>query len=110
MSKQSIYNILAAKAEPVKVEFSIVNEIRQELENDSAAKDALTKVFEAEDLYEKSLQNQKQIMAKIEKGIQIAKELGVDSVIKDLEKYRNYSKENMQYIQSSINKLSQIGE
>ena len=108
--QQKIFNILAKEQKSMKVELGMVNEIRQELEQSAKiSSDALTIVFDAERVFEKSLQSQKQIMAKIEKALQAAKELGADSTIKDLEKYLGISKENVKYIQSALNSLGKIG-
>jgi hypothetical protein len=85
MSKQSIYNILAAKAEPVKVELAGINDVVNELKNWNLSP-ALSLVGEAVKQLDKAsiaarkLQSEsEQRLKDLQTFIQKAKEIGIET-------------------------------
>ena len=110
--EQSVYNKLhkfSAKEEPMKVELSLISDISKDMEATSRGTvDALNLVSQAEVRLQKSLQDHKRILSDIENGLTLAKDLGADSLVKDLEKLSSYAKENIKFVQNTMKKLSSI--
>ena len=98
------------QAEAVKVELSLVSDLRKEMESvSSGTNQAFNLISQAEVRLQKSLQDHKRILSEAENGVRLAKDLGADSLISELEKLVTYSKENIKFVQDSMNKLSSIG-
>lgn len=114
MKNQSVYNKLAKfsehQSEPMKVELSLVSDIRKDMEaTSSGTMQALNLISQAEVRLQKSLQDHKRILSDIQKGLASAKDLGADAFVKDLEKLSSYAKENIKFVQDTMKKLDSIG-
>ena len=97
-------------AEPMKVELSLVSDLRKEMEAVSnGTNQAFNLISQAEVRLQKSLADHKRILSEAENGVRLAKDLGADSLVSELEKLVTYSKENIKFVQDSMNKLSSIG-
>jgi hypothetical protein len=97
-------------AEVIKVELSLASDLRKEMEVVSnGTNQAFNLISQAEVRLQKSLQDHKRILSEAENGLRLAKDLGADSLVSELEKLVTYSKENIKFVQDSIKKLSSIG-
>ena len=98
------------QAEVVKVELSLINNIRKDMEATlGLTSKAMNLISQADISLKKSLQEHKRILSDIEKGLVAAKDLGAESLVKDLEKHLSYAKENINWVKSAISKLDSVG-
>ena len=85
MSKQTIYNILAAKSEPVKVELAGINDVVNELKNWnlspalSLVGDAVKQLDKASIAARKIQSDSEQRLKDLQTLIQKAKEIGIET-------------------------------
>ena len=118
MSKQSIYNILAAKAEPVKVEFALVDDFTKEYnqlldEMTNISKEIVDKVAMTQyqvKLYQQSAKKWDDVYKKGAKLESMAKELGTTldpAVLNKIEIAKRSISEDDAYAKKMLSHLQQ---
>jgi ADP-ribosylglycohydrolase len=109
MSKQSIYNMLASKAEPVKVEFALIDDIKAETaEASKGAIRAIDLVNKARNPAQEAKTKSLKLLLKIQRTIVSAKELGANDAVKTLEQSEKQVLENIKTIENVIAVIEQI--
>jgi len=96
--------------EPMKVELSLVGDIRNEMNSiGDGVQQAFNRLSQIDVILQKSLADTKRLLPEVDNGLKMAKDLGADSLVSELQGLASDLKSNVNFIQDAIKKIKAIG-